>query len=306
MFAETNSSRSVKERDVVLLVNTRALNGQEQFDTAKEQLVSRGFSVAYGHQFKDPSQLSKYAVSENWKNKLVVVGGGDGTLTAVANLLAYTDSVLGVIPLGTGNAFARDLGIPTSVESSLEVLRAGKIAQVDMGKCQGKYFLNVATLGITTNVARNLTVPLKRRFGRLVYGIALYRALKSTQPFTANLVTENGATSLRAIEMVIGNGHYHGGPLPISPTASLVSGKLSLYAVEAGSSASLLRYALMLPMGKHGILNTVHAENCITGKLITEPIQSVVIDGEISAKTPIEFNVEPSCLKVMVPIDFEE
>jgi YegS/Rv2252/BmrU family lipid kinase len=292
-------------REAVLLVNTRSLKGVEWLDQAKQKLVEQGIELKAAQGFSKAPELFARAKEEAGKSKLVIVGGGDGTMSAVANILAKTSSTMGVLPLGTGNAFARDLGIATDLDEAVDVLVNGMETEVDLGICQDQYFLNVVTIGLTVTVAKTLTVPLKRRFGRFVYAVALTKALKTMTPFVAKIETENGATEINAVQLVIGNGRYHAGPLPLSPTAAITSGSLRLYAVEAGSRAALLKYALLLPTGLQGVLKTVHSENTTGGTITTTPIQSVVIDGEISAETPIRFAIEPLALKVMTPKSFK-
>lgn len=296
---------SMERQEAVLLVNTRSLKGAEWLDQAKQKLSEAGIELAVAQGFSKAPELFHRAEEEAHGDRLVIVGGGDGTMSAVANILAKTKCTMGVLPLGTGNAFARDLGIPTDLDKAVEILVSGMASEVDLGICDGKYFLNVITIGLTTTVAKTLTVPLKRRFGRFVYGIALLKALRQTKPFLARIETENGPTEINTIELVIGNGRYHAGPLPLSPTAAITSGFLRLYAVEAGSTAGLIKYALLLPTGLQGILNTVHSERTAGGTISTTPVQSVVVDGEVSHKTPIQFSVEPLALKVMVPKSFK-
>ncbi|MHB8637732.1 MAG: YegS/Rv2252/BmrU family lipid kinase [Fimbriimonadaceae bacterium] len=297
--------RPLDGREAVLLVNTRSLKGTEWLDQAKAKLVDAGINLTLAQGCSKAADLFRQASREAGEGKLVIVGGGDGTMSAVANILAKTGSTMGVLPLGTGNAFARDLGIPTDLDKAVEILVSGMPTEVDLGVCDGKYFVNVVTIGLTTTVAKTLTVPLKRRFGRFVYGIALYKALRKTKPFLARIETEHGVTEINTIELVIGNGRYHAGPLPLSPTAAITSGLLRLYAVEAGSNAGLIKYALLLPTGLQGILKTVHSEATVGGTVTATPIQSVVVDGEVSHKTPITFSVEPLVLRVMVPKSFK-
>jgi YegS/Rv2252/BmrU family lipid kinase len=212
---------------------------------------------------------------------------------------------MGVLPLGTGNAFARDLGIPTDVEEAVEIIAEGRTADVDLGVCNGRYFLNTVTIGLTSKVAKSLTVPLKRRFGRFVYAGAIVNAVRTAKPFHVRIETEHGVTSLEAIQLVLGNGRYHAGPLPISPGAAITSGSLHLYAVKAGSTADLLKYALMLPTGFQAVLKTVHGEDTKAGSISATPRQSVVIDGEVAERTPLTFSVAPEILRVFVPQSFE-
>jgi diacylglycerol kinase family enzyme len=169
----------------------------------------------------------------------------------------------------------------------------------------GGYFLNVATIGLTVEVAKTMTVALKRRLGRFAYAVAISRALKRTKPFRAVLDTDNGKTEVNTILVVAGNGRYHGGPLPLSPTAAITNGSLRVYAVEAGTTADLIKYALLLPTGLQGVLKSVHSENVVHATITTDSIQAVVVDGEVSAKTPLRLSVAPLSLKVMTPEDFK-
>jgi YegS/Rv2252/BmrU family lipid kinase len=248
--------------------------------------------------------VSETASSISRKVPLIIAGGGDGTFSAIARLFVGSESVLGVLPLGTGNQFARDLGITAEPKSACEVVAKGKIASVDMGMAANDYFLNVATVGVTTQIARNLTVESKRKFGRFVYAIALVNALRTTKPFRAHLKTDNGEIDFDTLQVVIGNGRYHAGPFAISPEASITEGKLSLYALKSTSRGAFLKLGLYLPTGHQGDLPEIHSEEATQGILRTTAPQRVTIDGEVCARTPLEFAISPDCLRVMAPLDF--
>jgi len=94
-----------------------------------------------------------------------VVGGGDGTLSSAVGAFAYADAALGVLPLGTGNSFAQTLTIPQNLERALDIIAGGKVVDVDLGIVNGAYFSNVATIGLSANVARRTPKGLKRVLG---------------------------------------------------------------------------------------------------------------------------------------------
>lgn len=292
-------------KEAVLLVNSRALKGVEWLELAQKALVEKGFELKSAEGFSKAKDLFARAKEEAENDRLVIVGGGDGTISAVAGILAHSKATLGVLPMGTGNAFARDLKVPTDIDEAVDILVNGMVTEVDLGVCDGQYFVNVVTAGLTGVIAQTLTVPLKRRFGRFTYAIALAKALKASKPFLAKIETENGVTEINAIQLVIGSGRYHGGPLPLSPLAAITDGALRLYAVQAEGSANLLKYALLLPTGFQGVLKTVHSENTTGGTLTTSPEMPVVVDGEINRKTPIKFSIDHLALKVMVPKSFK-
>jgi len=276
----------------------------EWLDGAERKLRDRGLNLKETFRSANVGELCHHAEQAASEGRLVIVGGGDGTLSAVADRLRRTDAVMGVLPLGTGNAFARDLSIPTDLDQAIDVIAGGRRLAVDVGICDGRCFLNVVTIGLTATVARSLTVPLKRRFGRFVYAAAVLKALRNIHPFTAKIESDNGVTEIRAVQLVVGNGRFHGGPLPLTPEASIVDSVLKLYAVEAAGKWELLKFAALLPVGMQGSLRTVHSEECTRGTVSATPAQAVVIDGEIADKTPFHFAIEPGSLNVIVPEDF--
>ncbi len=236
---------------------------------------------------------------------LVIAGGGDGTFNALSDLFVDSDCVLGLLPLGTGNSLARDLGIQANVAQACEVIAKGKVVKVDLGYVNGTHFVNVATVGLTTRIAQNLTNDMKKRLGRFVYAVAIFRAMRSSRPFQAVLETENGRHEFECLQFVIGNGHFHAGPFPVAPDASITSGALNIYAVRGHGTWALIKYALSLPGGHQGALAEVYSERCEGGKFTTMPPKQVTVDGEVCTRTPIEFKSVPKSMKVVVPSNWE-
>lgn len=290
---------------VRLLVNTKSRRGQEWFESVQERLDTLGVEVDRAQSFEDMGELIK-DVKNGIRDGVPVIacGGGDGTFSAVARLFAGQETILGVLPLGTGNAFARDLGIEADVDKATAIIAAGRTAHVDAGFIGDDYFVNVATLGLTTRIARNLTVENKRKFGRFVYALALWNAMRDVKPFRVKLTTENGEREFETLQTVIGVGRYHAGPLPLSPDASITDGRLSIYALRAAEKTALLKMALKLPTGTQGDLDEVHSEECRTGRIETFPPVSITVDGEVCARTPADFRIAPRALRVLVPDSF--
>ncbi|CAN5635311.1 lipid kinase [soil metagenome] len=293
-------------RRAVLLVNTKSRRGQEWFDTAKDKLTADGIQLAKASHFKKMDEMlaqAKAAIAE--KVPLVIAGGGDGTFSALSGLFVGSETTLGVLPLGTGNAFARDLGIQADAEEACRVIAQGRIAKVDAGTIGKDYFVNVATVGLTTRIAQNLTNPMKRQYGRFVYAIALFRGIQKVKPFVVKINTENGQREFETLQVVIGNGRFHAGPFPLSPEASITEGRLTLYALKASTRVAFLQLALRLPTGTQGDLPDVHSEETRGGRLETFPPMPVTVDGEVGSRTPFDFGVAPRSIRVIVPDTFE-
>ncbi len=290
----------------VLIVNTKSRRGQEWFDQAQKELKAHGIEVEKAMRFQTIGELiaeGREAIERGVP--LVIAGGGDGTFNALADLFVGKEAILGLLPLGTGNAFARDLGIDADVAKACDVIANGKVVSVDLGYANGTHFVNVATVGLTTRIAQNLTVDLKRKLGRFVYAVAIYRAMRKSKPFKATLETENGTREFECLQFVAGNGRFHAGPFPIAPDATITEARLNIYAVRGTSKLVLLKYALGLLGGRQTYLDEVYSEKCVGGKLTTHPRMAVTVDGEICARTPFEFHTVPKGMRVVTPQGFE-
>ena len=293
-------------RRAVLIVNTKSRRGQEWFDQAQKELKDHGIEIERAARFSKIEDLLREAREAIERGvPLIVAGGGDGTFNALSDLFVGKDAVLGLLPLGTGNSLARDLGINADVTQACEVIAKGKIQEIDLGYVNGTHFVNVATIGLTTRIAQNLTNDMKKRLGRFVYAVAIWRAMRRSRSFRATLETEHGRREFDCLQFVIGNGRFHAGPFPIAPDASITSGKLNIYAVEGRNKWALVRYALSLPGGHFTALAEVFSEKCDGGKLTTVPSKQATVDGEVCARTPLEFRSVPKGMRVVVAADWE-
>lgn len=232
---------------------------------------------------------------------VVAIGGGDGTLGAACSAFLGTPSAMMVLPAGTGNQFARDLGIPTGIEAAVQSLVEGKIQPVDVAQARGRYFVNVATIGLTTLIAESLQPAAKRIVGKLAYVSAVASALRRAVAFELDVATESEEVTLTTLQAVVGNGRLHGGPFPLSPTASLGSGRLSIYAVRAERKADMWRYATTIAFGGHVALPEVWWAEAARCTLVSRPAVSVTVDGELLDPAPLEAVSLPGALNVVVP-----
>jgi diacylglycerol kinase (ATP) len=296
----------LSNKQAVLIVNSRSRRGREWFERVKETLRQTDIELLQAHALREPKLIFReIEAAVDKKVPLVIVGGGDGTLSSAAKYFMDSDSTMGVLPLGTGNQFARDLSIDADVEAACRVLVEGQRRKVDVGVIGDDYFLNVATVGLTTRIAEELTVDAKRKLGRVVYLVALVRALQKVKPFRATLTTDEGTHTFETMQIVVGNGRFHAGPFPLAPDACITDGKLVVYALKSTNRWSLLKYAAHLPGGHHVDMEEVPTYFTTAGKLETQPHQRVTVDGEIEFRTPIKFGVLPGALPVMVPPNFE-
>ena len=194
--------------EAVLVVNTHSRRGQAAFDEAARLLIANGIilarKVACGKR-KEMYREVKRAMAD--KIPVLIAGGGDGTLSGVANMLLGSETALGVLPLGTGNSFARDLGIAPELRKACEVIGNGKIAHIDVGIANGSCFPQCGDGGAINRDRRIAPRATKCRFGRVVYAYAVARAFDIIDLLPRPLLsTECGSITFLTLQIVIGNG----------------------------------------------------------------------------------------------------
>ena len=180
-------------RRTALVVNVRSRRGRRHYPTVCRQLHTAGLDLLDLHPVTDPRRLPQaLAAAVDSGADLIVVGGGDGTLSEATHQLAHRDLCLGVLPLGTTNNFARSLGLPLHLPAALRILTEGKVADVDLGHVAGRHFANLTSLGLSVQVAEHVPHPLKRILGRAAYPLTALALLPRHRPFTARLRINHG------------------------------------------------------------------------------------------------------------------
>ena len=236
---------------------------------------------------------------------LVIVGGGDGTVSCAAGRVAGTDVVLGVLPLGTANDFARTLEIPNNLAEACAAVADGKVVDIDLGRANGEPFLNVASVGLSVAVTEALSPQLKRYLGPLAYGVATLRCYARHQPFRARLEFPDGDHEPLELEnllqVAVGNGRHYGGGNTVSPTAGIDDDTLDIYAILAGPLREHVSIARFLKDGSFIKHDRVHHFTSRRVRLVTEHPMPVNLDGEIATTTPTDFTVQRNAVHVVVP-----
>ncbi|OEZ54309.1 diacylglycerol kinase [Duganella sp. HH105] len=235
---------------------------------------------------------------------VVVAGGGDGTINAVASVLVGSATRLGVLPLGTLNHFAKDLKIPLDLDQAVANVVQGRVCQVDVGEVNGRIFLNNSGLGIYPDIVRDREQQ-QRHLGRgkwPAFGRALFAALRRF-PFMSVRLKINGEDHLRRTPFVfIGNNEYLQG-LTLGARERLDSGKLCLYVAQKPTRLGLLRYGMHALFGKLGEARDFDVLSA--SELVIETRHHhmrVATDGEVTLmKPPLCYRSRAAALNVVVP-----
>ena len=283
----------------LMLVNPNARTGERALAMV-DRFTAGGIDVTV-EQFTSPAEVSPDIVKRSGQTDLVIVCGGDGTVASAARGLMETGVPMGVLPLGTANDLARTLGIPDDLEAAADIVIAGKTRRIDVGEVNGHTFFNVASLGLSADLARNLTRETKKRWGRLAYALTALRVLTAARPFRAEIVNRGGTRRVRTLQIAVGNGRHYGGGQVVHADAEIDDGHLDLYSLDP---KAMWKMALMFESfrrGRHGAWAEVETARCTEFDIRTRKPRSINADGDIVTQTPAHFRVLPDAVEVCVP-----
>lgn len=290
-----------------LVVNVRSRRGRRHFSEVRDRLRAAGLDLVAVWPVSDPVRLpDTLASAASCGADLVVVGGGDGTLSEAAHQLAHRDVCLGALPLGTTNNFARSLGLPLRLSDALRTLTEGKVADVDLGHVAGRHFANLTSLGLSVLVAEHVPHHLKRILGRAAYPLTALALLPRHQPFSARLSVNGEVYELATHQLNIANGSFHAGRA-IAADAGVDDRLLVVYRLGNANrlrlTAATVRQAVLGPYRPLARTPFLTADRL---SLETDPPLDLDIDGEIRGRTPVEISLEANALRVMVDPSFED
>jgi YegS/Rv2252/BmrU family lipid kinase len=232
---------------------------------------------------------------------LVLACGGDGTVAACAEGVTGTGVPLGIIPLGTGNLLARNLGIPTGLEEALEVALGDEQQPIDAGEVNGTLFVVMAGLGLDARMLSGTSEPLKKRLGWLAYAVAAVRHL-GDRPMRVTISADGGRPRrLRVSALIVGNVGWLRGGLPLLPDARPDDGMLDAVALVARGVTGWLAVAahILLRRPAHGRVYRVQFTELQVRLGRDQPWE---LDGEVMGSTRrLTVVAQPGGLLVRMP-----
>jgi YegS/Rv2252/BmrU family lipid kinase len=232
---------------------------------------------------------------------LIVIGGGDGTISTALSQLMKLKRPLAVIPLGTANDFARTLGLPSDPLEAAEIALNGREHRIDVGLVNDRPYLNVASVGVASKVTELQSKELKRRWRVVAYAIGLMKVVGNLQPFFVRLELDGKlAWSGLVYQVSVANGRFHGGGLVVADDAAIDDGKLDLYLIYPRRFWQLVAALMHLRFGlaRPDALKRLSAVNVA---LRADRPRSVDADGELTTDTPAKFELRKAALTVIVP-----
>ncbi|MEW5424957.1 lipid kinase [Amorphus sp. 3PC139-8] len=287
-------------RRALLLLNPNARRGKVGVETALDRLKAANIELVEPP-VPDRDSASEVIVAHAQEADLVIVGGGDGSLNAAAAGLRETGLPFGILPLGTANDLARTLEIPLDLSRAAQVIVEGERRALDLGVVNEKFYFNVASVGFSASLARNLTKEAKKRWGTLGYGLSAARLVSQSRPFTVQIDHDGHTEEVRTFQVSVGNGRHYGGGLVVDETAAPDDGRLDVYSLEVEHWSELLALVPALRLGTLKRWKKVRTFSTTELTIRTRRVHDVNADGDLLTTTPAHFSVRTAAVQVFVP-----
>ncbi len=278
---------------------------------ALDELQRQQIDLVDAHAVSNPRFINSLVEKSLQSGKVdtVIVGGGDGTVSMLSDILAHRKINMGVIPMGTANDFAKNLNLDTDIARSVAIIKAGYLLPIDLGLAgNDRYFLNVASIGLGVEVASKMNHTLKKIIGPLAYVVAGVQAFKQMRPVRVRLTFMDKpdgegyeTIELSALQVAVANGRFYGGGLVSAPNTTIADNKLTITVIEKIGGLELLGLLPGLRTGTYVKHRKVQRFSTTEVRVETRRPRKVNLDGEICQKTPLDFKVAPGALKVFVP-----
>ena len=288
-------------KQAILVVNAMSRRGADAFDEARAKLEEAGVELIDAIAVEKPDQMDQTVIDAVARAPMVIIGGGDGSLSSTIDHFVGKDTVFAILPLGTANSFAKTMGMATDLDSAVDVIAHGRRRRIDLGVIDGDYFVNAAALGLSPLIADTVPHQLKRWLGMVGYLIWAARSAFYFRPFRLRVTLDDGTlVKAWATEARIANGTHHGG-VELVESQSVDSGEIVIQAVTGKRLSSLAWswFATLFKLRSRGQTTTEWRGKTL--RLEARPRQKISIDGEIAAKTPVTVCVAKGAMEVAAP-----
>lgn len=306
MLAHWGGMNKPLPRQAILVVNAMSRRGADVFDDAKAKLEAAGIELIDAVPVTEPEKMDKTVIDAIARAPMVIVGGGDGSLSSNVDHFVGKDTVFAILPLGTANSFSKTLGLNADLDSAVDAIANGRRRRIDLGVIDGDYFVNAAALGLSPLIADTVPHNLKRYLGMIGYLIWAVRCAFQFRPFRMRVTTEDGVVHKTwATEARIANGTHHGG-VELVEDQSLDSGEIVIQAVTGKSVFGLAWswFTTLFKLRQRKLTTTEWRGQKLY--LETRPRQKISIDGEIAAKTPVTVEIADACIEIAAPREVDQ
>ncbi|HEU5437070.1 MAG TPA: diacylglycerol kinase family protein [Telluria sp.] len=299
---------AARRQTIAVIINGGAGAGHDDQAASdlREKFAAAGCEAAITLARSGEQMISTAKQALRDKVDAIVAGGGDGTINAVASVVAGSNMPFGVLPLGTLNHFAKDIGVPLTLDDAVQNVATGMVIAVDVGEVNGRIFLNNSGLGLYPDIVHDREKQ-QSRLGRGKWLAAMWASVAALRryPFLQLTLCIKGENHQRSTPFVfIGNNEYSMAGLSIGERATLQDGLLSVYVAQRPGRLGLLRFGWRALFGKLAAERDFDAMLCDRFDITTHHKRlRVATDGEVTVmQTPLKYKIRPADLRVIVPV----
>jgi diacylglycerol kinase (ATP) len=249
-------------------------------------------------------QLARDAASAGCEQ--IISAGGDGTLNEIVNGLAeqHSHARVGILPLGTGNDFARSLDLPLDIDECVEIIARSHTRAIDLVRVtsdQPRFFVNVSAGGFSGLVDEKLTPEIKKSWGPLAYLRCAAAALPELRAYKTKIVFDDAeAIAANLYNVIVANGRYVAGGIPVAPEALINDGLLDVFLIPEKPTAELTMLVAQILLGKHVGNEAVTYRRAAKIAVDSKPGMWFNVDGELVGNEPALFEVLPAAMQFIV------
>jgi len=246
----------------------------------------------------EAEELAQRAIDEGFTR--IVAAGGDGTVNQVANGLADRKAALGVLPMGSVNVFAMELGLPLyNLRRCWDIIEDTNIRQIDLPIANGRYFVQLAGVGLDAQVVKETSLAFKRSFGPLSYLISAAQIAARQPP---KLFIESEETSVEEGSFVlVGNGRLYGGPFPFFKHAIVDDGLFDVVVFKRLGYLEIVKYLQDVVFSSDIKVPEIEYFQTRQLRITSEQDVPLELDGELAGNCPVDFRIRGKALRVLTP-----
>jgi diacylglycerol kinase (ATP) len=284
--------------NTVVILNPAARSDKAKRWRAKVESIARGCSIFATSRAGEAEALARHAAREGFEK--IVAAGGDGTVNEVVNGLAGSEAALGLLPIGTMNVFATELGLPAhDLALCWDIIQGEYTRLVDLPSANGKFFVQLAGVGLDAQVVKETSLTLKRSFGPLSYLISAAQ-IAAREPPRLFLESEESLVEEGSF-VLVGNGRLYGGPFPFFKHAAIDDGLFDVIAFKQLGYLEIIKYLQRVVFSSAIRVPEVEYFQTRRLRVTSDREVPVELDGELVGNCPVEFQVQERTLRVLAP-----
>lgn len=285
--------------NTVVILNPAARSEKGKRWRARVESVARGCVICATSRAGEAEALARNAAEEGFEK--IVAAGGDGTINEVVNGLAGSNAALGLLPIGTMNVFATELGLPAhDLQLCWNIIQGENTRLVDLPSANGKHFVQLAGVGLDAQVVQETSLTLKRNFGPLSYLISAAQ-IAARQPPRLFLESENSPIKEGSF-VLVGNGRLYGGPFPFFKQAIIDDGLFDVIVFKQLGYLEIIKYLQDVVFSSEIRVPEIEYFQTRRLRVTSDSEVPVELDGELVGSCPVEFQVREKTLRVLTPV----